>query len=395
MNTSPTQLDAVTVWERVSARLTRVMLELDRIVAVAIAGEMPTQDREHGVELADRLVTDFGDLGLPACVDGALQVRDTLVRAGDSAGVPMALSALLEDLHALVALTGNAAAPADPDAPLLAVAGASNAYAEAVLWSASTQGWRVTLDDASVSEADVVCMVLATTSADAASEERALVDLAARVARPIVVCAPDMTLATRVRVAPYATSVLSGHSPAMVVTEVRSLHEQWRVKPTLGIFGPSAEAIALDMKMPAFDAIAVTDVSELLAHARLGGIHGLLLPSEVDRATMLSIASVVRSDPATRHIAVIVSLADGMYSATAVADLLEAGADEVQQERMSRDVRAAACATLLRGAVRASPVRSGEQSHTSFSRRHAILIIERMLVAAHQRRTSVSLAVLE
>lgn len=395
LNTSPTRLDAQAVWDRVSARLTRVMLELDQIVAAAITGELGEADRERGVALTDRLVTTFGDLGLSACVDGSLQIRDALVRAADSLGLPAELSSLLEDLHGLVALTGNAAAPADPDAPTLAVVGASNAYADAILWAATTQGWHVTLNDAFVADADAVCMVFDSKSPDTESAERTLVDLAARVTHPIVVCDPEMTLGTRVRLAPYATSILSGHSPAMVMAEVRSLSEQWRVKPTLGIFGPAAETIAREMKMPAFDVITVTDVGDVLLQARLGQVHGLLLPSDLDRATVLSISSVVRSDPAARHIAVIASLADGHYNAASVAEILEHGADEVQQDRMSRDVRAAACATLLRGAVRGSPTRAAQQSTSSFSRRHAILIIERMLVSAHQRRTAVSLGVLE
>jgi CheY-like chemotaxis protein len=394
-STATPLIDPTELWARINQRIERVVLELERMLASAMerSSDSAPHHLERASELALQLASWFEALELTVSRDLARQLHDAMVRRSDDVGLPIALSALTEDLRDLLSLTGTAIVPADPDGPLLVVLGPTDFFTEAVLWTATTQQWRTSVQREMLPEADAVCAVAGFDMHDAERAETLMADLRARTSRPIVVCDQDLTLDVRRRIAPFATSILSAHTPTMVIGELSRLCDQWRVKPVLGILGPDTTAVGVDVQLAGVDTLALEDVAELLLQGRLGAIHGVLITGAAENELRYTVPAVVRSDPATRHVAVIVEVSDA--SADEVAHLLAAGADEALVATGSREVRAAVCERRVRAVVRTINEQTPLSRTTAFSRRHAMLVVERMLVAAHRRRTLVSVGVLE
>lgn len=382
-------LDVGTLWDRVRLRVERPLLELERLVGTSFDRPLTDAERLHAERLTSRLAESFRSLRLPVAVDLALQLADG-VRDDRAAERPAALSAILEDIRMMLVMTGADARPQAPDAPMLFVTGQPSAFVDTVLWVASSCGLRVMHSDHGVepAERDVDAVLIATSEHRAGVVRRSVRVAAVTYACPIFVHLESDDFSTRLAIARDVTSVLVDKAPAVVVSEIQATLRSRLADPTLAIH-PSNPALSDAMTENGLHITVVETMPELLDAARSGKMHAVLVPDNVDREQRLGIPALLRSEPDTRHLPVI-SLAPDDDPAH-VLELLHAGADEVVTTRTPLDVLAAICRQRV-SRVAALASNSISEEVVSLSQAHARLVIERMLVTAYQRRSSVSVA---
>jgi DNA-binding response OmpR family regulator len=137
---------------------------------------------------------------------------------------------------------------------------------------------------------------------------------------------------------------------------------------------------------------AIHEAADLIRLARTGGIHGVIVGDDFGRQERIGVPALVRSEPDARHVAVISLLCDD--DAGHVLELLRAGADEVLPAHAAPDVLAALCRHRVRRILDLAADRARDDRVGSLSQRHARLVIERMLLSAYQRRSSVSIGLI-
>ena len=387
-------LDASEVWARLHARLERALLEVDRIIACCFDRRLAPDECERGSEICAALAEAFAELHLTAGGDVIMQVASTF--AGNAPGPAEAawLSILVEDLRSILAVTASDAPVSDPDAPLLVVIGQPTRFTDGLLWIACTRGLRV-VDKAPgpTDPLEAACMVVVCDEADPEVAGRRFRELAEQFGScPIVFCARAAGMDVRLAVAPFVASAFIGGSPSEVVGEAYALIGRSRTQPVLAVFAESPDALVAELGDRGVDARAFTDVADLIRAVGSRNVHAVLVGADVDRSLRAAIPALVRNDPQNRHVGVISLLARN--TAAEAGALMRAGTDAVHPVGVGRDVLGASCRERLQRAVEFSTRASSDQSTRSFSQPHAALLIDRMLVGAHRRRSSVSIGVL-
>ena len=382
-------LDIETLWERVRLRLERPLLELERLVGTLFDRALNEDESSQAERLASRLRDSFGALRLRAAVDLMRQLVDAL-EDDDAARRPAALSGILEDIRMLLVVTGADAVPPAPDAPVLLVIGARSAFIDTVLWSASSSGLQVAHRDHAADSAPCNVDVILVVSSEHRPEviRREVQVAAAAFGCPIFVYLDHDAFNARVAIAREVTSVLVEKPPAAIVSEIRATLRSRLVEPILAIH-PRDPALSNAMTDQGLHVVVVDTMPELLEVARAGRVHAVLVGDKLDREQRLALPALVRTEPDTRHLPVI-SLASDDDPARAL-ELVHAGADEVVSPLTPHDLLAAICRERMRRVAALASISASDEV-VSLSKGHARLVIERMLVGAYQRRTSVSLA---
>ncbi len=387
-------LDASEIWARLHARLERGLLEVERIISCCFDRRLESDECERGSEICAVLAEAFAELHLTAGGDVIMQVASTFVGAAPGPAEASWLSALVEDLRGILAVTASDAPASDPDAPLLVVIGSPTRFTDSLLWIACTRGLRV-LDEPPGATAmlDTACIVVACDEPDPNVARRQFRSLAEQFGScPIVFCARAPSMDVRLAVAPYVASAFIGGSPSDVVAEVHALVGRSKLQPVLAVFAVSPDSLVAELADHGVDACPFTDIADLIGAVGSRKVHAVLVGADVDRSLRAAIPALVRSDPQSRHVGVISLLARN--TAAEAGALMHAGTDAVLPAGVGRAVLGASCRERLQRAVEFSTRPTSDPRARSFSQPHASLLIERMLVGAHRRRSSVSIGVL-
>jgi DNA-binding response OmpR family regulator len=370
-------LDPAYVWSRVRARLDRVLLELDRVVACGIAGQWLASDATVAAELCASLSAALRDLDLLTAVDIVERIGAACATGLDPVS-SAPVSELLGELRAVVDIAGSGAIACDDEAPLLHVVG-DGARADALLWLACQQGWRVTEGwSADVLEASRSCIV--TTDVAAAMHDFLGEGI------PTIAWAPSIEEVQRRALAAATTLIVVGSAPVDVLRDATALVRRDVTRPVLAVPAGTSRALLAALDGLGVDVDTWEDASEALAAARDGRIDAMLLLGQ-SVAAHLDAISLCRTDPVASQIGIVAVLADDQGAS--VCDVFDAGADQVVPASTPAPILARSCHAVLARRLDARIRRTSDDDGQS-PRRTAIEL-EHALAEARVRRRRVGL----
>ncbi|HET9729003.1 MAG TPA: hypothetical protein VFR41_06250, partial [Acidimicrobiia bacterium] len=378
-------LRASEVWERIRARIEHKLLHVDRTVCARFQRSLTTVECREAHDLCDALATWLGRLGLPEAAELARQLRDGFDRDEPAP----ALASLCDDMRTMLAINAAGVDASERDGALLLVIGPATAVVDSVLWVACMHGLRVAHGSRALpnlAEAPQ-CVYLAFDDQVARPTLRAAFEQFPGV--PIVATTPELDIEDEIDVARYVHALVpAGTSPIDIVAQARGLALRRALPNRLAVAGSLTE-IAEQLSARDVAAQAYDDLPAVMTALRAGEARAALA---VDGESIdpLALLQLVRSDPHLRNVPVSAITDQGEARRS---QLLRAGADDVWPTTLSLDELATACANRLRRAGDTSQVFDFDQPVASVSEAHATLLIERMLVAAFRRSSTVAVGV--
>jgi DNA-binding response OmpR family regulator len=390
-------LRASEVWERIRARIERTLLVIDVVVCARFERDLSDEERADAGDRCERLASWLGRLGLVEAAELTRQLRDGFVDGDEVGGSAPALAGLCDDLRTVLAVTAAGVDASERDSSLLLIVGPESDAVDSVLWVACMHGLRVAHYSRALPPATLmpacVYVPLDTTRVDVGRTSlRAVAEQFAGV--PIVVSAPRLETADRLRLAKFATAVIPDATPPIeVVVQVRGVLARAEQPLRIALAGNSA-GIGAALTTRGFEVRKCRSVQGVVELLRSGAVRGALVVDGHRAVDALSLVRVVRSDPQLRHAPVSVLGDVNARAEVRRRELLRAGADDVWPGSITPDELSLACRNRLRRVADIGLVPDFDQQVASFPEAHATLLIERMLVAALRRTTTASVAVL-
>ncbi len=392
------------VWNRLFARLEQPLGRLEGLISLLFDRLLDDSELSRAREECGETARRLGVFGFPAAADLLRRVGAVLERAELGPSDAISMANMVEEARSVIASrVGDFKALPRTGFSLLVVGPACETTDE-IIWTASNLGLEVShaRDGLFLGPSDAAAIVAVFDDQDADRTQKVVHFLRQNhPSVPLIGVIPSLDPAQRVVLAQSVTTVLdsSALGPDEVVVETQRAVIRHRQPRSVAVFGIGSDWLAERLGNSGLTVRSEPDLASLFAGVRSGDTRAIILtPREPDLGSPATerhtVLRLIRTDPQLRSAVVVVVDHDEDVDMVRRHEALRKGADLYVSSSVDLDELVVLVKSHLqrRGDTEALSSRSSGRGVEPWE--SAVVLIERMLLAAARRHDTVGVALI-